>query len=74
MAVILPDYLRRRNNSFLHVVKRHSSVMCLSVSLSSPQRGNLVTSWLDNLTQRAGERMKGDGEGTEERRDGKATY
>lgn len=60
--------------SFLHVVKRHSSVMCCSVSLSSLQRGNLVTSWLDNLAQRAGERMKGGGEGTEERREGNAAY
>lgn len=60
--------------SFRHVVKHHSSVIRLSVSLSSPQRGNLVTSWLDNLTQRAGERMKGGGEGTEERREGNAAY
>lgn len=59
---------------FLHVVKRHSSVMGLSVCLSSLQRGNLVTSWLDNLTQRAGERMKGGGEGSAERRDGNAAY
>lgn len=54
--------------------ERHGSVMCLSVSLSSLQRGNLVTSWLDNLTQRAGKRMKGGGEGTEERGDGNAAY